>query len=1633
MSGDQSTDPAHRRFVVGVGASAGGLEAITALVSKLPADFGAPIVVVQHLSPTHRSMLVDLLGRATTLTVSEAFDGAELSPGVVYVAPASHHLAIERGRFRRIDTAPRVAPMPSVNTFFESLAEDCGADAIAVVLSGTGSDGAAGVHAIKGRGGLVFAQDPASAKYDGMPRAAIVTGCVDRVASAEAIARELAQIVLTEDTALSDDDDRGWSSPVRDLLDILRQRTGSDFSGYKESTVLRRIERRLRATTCPDVRSYVDLVRGDPDELDNLFGDLLINVTAFFRDGPAFRRLRDAIAELPGAQDPARPLRVWVPGCATGEEAYSLAMLFADVHRSAFEAGRIKVFATDLDNEALAVARRGIYRASTVSTIDPAFAERFLVAQGDDFQITKPLRDLVVFSRHDVTRDPPFLRIDLVSCRNLLIYLNADLQSRVISSFRYALNDEGLLFLGRSESVANSDPCFEPANRSARIFRARPGTRAALDPGKLVVTPVQPRIAAPTRRSADFVELAAQRYTPPGLLLNGRLEIEHISGDCAAFLRLGEGKPSLAAVDLIDPVYRAELQSLLVKAGRGAEVARGRRHLLELPEGHRTLQIAVHRLDGDHDGWFLVAFETAEAPSVPVTARETSSAREAELEHELHFTREQLQTMIEELETSNEELQSLNEELQSTNEELETANEELQTSNEELQSTNEELETANDELNLRTQELAHANLELTSIHRSMDSAVVVIDNERKVVHANELARRLFFGIQVTPDIVEIATALGEDDLFEALEGIRSGRRVSERRVRLGGRRFELRVLPWTSADGRMLGVVLELHDRTAVFEAEEALRRSREELYAFVENSVGIITIKDARGTYQHVNPAFADLFDLDRDAVVGLTDDQLLPGSVAALFRQRELDVVGRREPIESEDVLNLPDGEVVLLTMRFPLLDEHGRVLSVFTHGVDITARYRAEATSMAQQLLLRGVLDSTGANIAVLDRTGRIVEVNQAWVEFGRANGMVLSASDWVGMNYLEICRADAATSPDARHAADLIDDVLAGRRGTGLLEYPCHSPWEERWFWMHVTPFRGDRGGVVVSHTNMTERHKAEDELRLVAAVFENTNEGVVILDGLGRVLTANRVAGSLLDPRSEGIEGRSWRRLGVETDQPMGFARQVRATGRWQGEATFSRNGKRRALLLHVAAVRDGFGRVRRYVATFADITRMKEAERNLQLLAFHDPLTGLQNRAHFNETIGQMLSLARRHQRPLAVLYLDLDRFKLINDGLGHDVGDELLIVAARRLLRSVRSSDLVVRLGGDEFVVVLEDLRHREDAAHAAAKIVAALDEPYLVKGQRVHCGVSVGIALFPDDGTESTELLKNADAAMFRAKERGGSGYRYFSEEMHRHAKRRLWLETNLRDALRKREFTVQYEPQYSTLTGELRSCEALLRWRHPLAGTILPDEFIPVAEEMGEIVPIGEWVLRVACQTASELRRAFPAFSKMSVNVSARQLRDPGFANVVAGVLGDYDLPAECLELELTESSLVEYRNAAETLGVLRALGVSIAVDDFGTGHASLSYLQRLPVDTLKVDRSFVAEIEHDENQAAIVRSILALARIMGLDVVAEGVETEGQLDLLRRWHCPNIQGWITGTPATRGALPARLDPPQVLVLP
>jgi two-component system CheB/CheR fusion protein len=915
----------HERFpIVGIGASAGGLEAFSQLLHAMPERPGLAIVLVPHLSPQHESVLPVLLSTRTKMHVVQATDGVRVEPNMVYVLPPNVQMGMLDGALHLLPRPTDRTQYTPIDFFFRSLADTCQEWGIAVILSGTASDGTIGLREVKGAGGIVLAQTPETAKYDGMPRAAIATNLVDLVLSPEEIAAELVRIAqhplaplpaphATGKGAVGDEQD-----PLARILLVLRSASGVDFMRYKRPTLERRIQRRMVLHKFTRIDQYLTYLMESAAEAQALYQDILIHVTRFFRDPDSFEALKQVVFPeiVPERRD--HPIRVWVPGCSTGEEAYSAAIALLEYLGDDARSVPVQVFATDVSDPAVEHARAGIYPESIAGDVSPERLRRFFSRMDGGYRISKLVRDMCVFARQDLTRDPPFSKLDLILCRNVLIYMGVDLQKKLMNIFHYALKPNGFLALGNAETIGLHSDLFTATDKKHRIYRkkmvaiAAPGIPFAIEQAALA--PTQERravvIRPDTERSVvgEANRLMQDRYSPPGVIVDHDLNILQFRGQTGDFLTPPPGEPSLSLLKMAREGLLHALRSAIQDARRKWTTVAREGVRVRTNGGWREIAVHVVPLGTSAErAHFLIVFvDEARRPSekkkgsrivAPLVrardARKEDDARMVRLQQELASSREYLQSIIQELEAANEELQSANEEILSSNEELQSTNEELDTAKEELQSTNEELNTVNEELHSRNEELTRVNSDLINLLGSVQIAIVIVATDQRIRRFTPMAERVLNLIptDVGRPITHIKPNIDCPDLEELIANVIDTVTPIEREVRdAQGSWMSLRIRPYKNTENKIDGAVLALFDIHTTKQHEQELRRLRLSARAMVDVVRDPFAVLDEKFRVQTANRAFWDAFGVGPDGAAGKPLATLTGGAWDARALQERL-----------------------------------------------------------------------------------------------------------------------------------------------------------------------------------------------------------------------------------------------------------------------------------------------------------------------------------------------------------------------------------------------------------------------------------------------------------------------------------------------------------------------------------------------------------------------------------------------------------------------------------------------------------------------------------------------------------------------------------------------------------------------
>ncbi len=1525
--------------IVGIGASAGGLEAFTQLLAHLPAETGMAFVLVQHLDPRHESRLCDLLARATRMPVLEASQGLRVAPDHVYIIPPNTSMAIARGALEITPRGEAPGPHLPVDHFLSALASAQQAQAIGILLSGTGSDGTLGLLEIKSVGGITFAQEPDSARHGGMPQSAIGSGAVDFVLPPEGIALRLAEIgaephlvpsPVVEPPAESEDH-------FRLVLGAVRAITGVDFSQYRDTTIRRRILRRMALHGESALVSYAGRLEQDPLEVQALYRDLLINVTSFFRDPALFEALKTSVfPEILDAKPPDAPLRLWVPGCSTGQEAYSLAIALWEFFDDKLVRRPFQIFATDLgDPGSLERACAGLYPESIEAELTPERLHRFFKKEDRLYRVDKSIRDSCLFARQNLSADPPFSHVDLISCRNVLIYMNPALQRRVLPIFHYALNVPGFLVLGSSETVGEQNELFEARDRVNRIYvkqvtASRPLVQFAIE-GYQAPVAAGPPARAPGSTPADFQKeadrLLLSRFAPPGVLVNEQLDILQFRGRTGPYLEPPPGEPTRNLLKMARPGLFVERRSAVNEAlARGEAV---RREGLCLRDEQEEREVAIEVLpvrpreaqaqcclvlfeEGDGSkpaagserpsGWRARLDRWWAARAHPAADVAASAGREglpggeaAQLRQELSSTREYLQSLIEQQDAANEELRSANEEVLSANEELQSTNEELATAKEELQSTNEELSTVNDELQHRNRELNQTTNDLQNLLTSTTIPVVMVGVDLRIRRLTLAARNIMnlLPADLGRPVGDLKANVDVPDLERLITEVIDEVQVREREVRdREGRWYLLRIHPYRTSDNKIDGALLVLVDIDELKQGEAALRESEARFRIVADTAPIMIWMSgpDRRCTYLNK----ADLEFRGR----GL-EQELGEGWFEALHPDDRVRCLGTyvsafdaRRPFEVEYRLRRHDGEYRwILDIGRPRMTPGG-FEGYIGSCIDITETKRAEAALRASEERLSLAIHGTGMGTWDSDlQTGQAI-----WSE-----------------THFRILGYEPAPGGEA-----------------------TVEMWRER---VHPDDREGVRRAIEEAKQNRT-RYASEH-----------------------RILRADD-----------------------------GETRWLSAFGRF---------------------VYDDDGEAQRFVGIFHDITERREAKA-LGHQATHDSLTGLVNRAELERRLERVLAGADAKD-PHALLYLDLDQFKLVNDTCGHMAGDALLRQLPGVLEGPLRKRDTLARLGGDEFGVLLEHCPE-EHALRIAQQLVQAVQEfPFVWEDKRFTIGASIGLVAIPAGGDTLAEVMSAADRACYAAKDKGRNRVHVYAasdEELRQRQGEMQWI-PRLHRALAEDRFCLYAQPVVALKDHghEVEYSEVLLRLADEQAGLLPPGVFIPAAERYQQMRALDRWVVRAAL---SHLAASGDAM-RYGINVSAQSLCDAAFLDFVLGQLDGAGVPPGQICFEITETAAItDLKHALRFMGALKERGCRFALDDFGSGFASFGYLKTLPVDYLKIDGHFVKDIPADPFDDAVVQAIRRIAEALGLRTIAESVESEAILTRVKAIGIDFAQGYTLAEP-------------------
>ena len=1692
---DAPQQPANNLVMVGIGASAGGLNALKALIGSLSLNGRISYVVAQHVSPRHTSLMVELLAPRTNLTVVELNEAAAPAADTIYVIPPNHDADIKDGQLIPLDSEGEAGPRPSIDRLFMAIAREFGEHSAGIVLSGTGRDGTHGLRAIKEANGVALVQDPASAEYNGMPNSAIQAGLADLILTPERIGEALQQTVCKIGKLRDNLPKNSNEVPdsVNQIYNTVKAQTNLDLRHYKGSTVLRRINRRALLAGCESLEAYAKHLDRTPQEANLLAADLSVCVTEFFRDAEAFRSLRNVIHDILSAAQPREVIRIWVPGCATGEEAYSIAMIADDVRRKERIATDVLIFVSDINPESVAYARRGVYPEAAVAHTPKDYVEAYFERSKGEVVVSQNLRQNMVFATQNVTTDPPFSKLDLISCRNLLIYLETATQKQVLGAFHYALKPEGYLFLGKSESVDVHRELFIDHDKRARVYRRTDHPvvlpAAALSGRKVTMAKTGPGAepsgihrSAPQRGIAERTrDMVAAVYAPPAVIVDTNDRILHFMGELSPFITLPRGPADWHVHELVIPPLSTEIRPLIHRCRREKHTVRGGNYTLEVNGQMRRVTPVAHADTNSEDTLILLAFEIR--PIMEPRADEDGNSVSVErvireMESELASTREHLQTVVEEVETSNEELQTLNEELQSSNEELQSTNEELQTSNEELQSTNEELLTVNEELATKTAELELSRTDLFNIKESLDYPLIVVNDQLAITHYNPMAElvilqadRIQIGDVLTHVPWRFATPGLGDDTRKVLQ---TGEAYEQTLRGNDGQWLRLRILPYRSTSGELRGAVLTFHDVTKDEQARVAYAE-REAMHRIMleSSSVGMV-VTDIEGVLTECNPVLSEL--------LGLSTPKMLNQNLSSLIHKEDQKIWidgyralrnGRRDSLHSELRLQHANGSWLWCSLHTaPIRGTDGVLERAVSQIQDISNRRRKQEKLVREHTQLRllnevsrHVLDASSlaalrervlADLGVLYDDARV-----SYLTVSGSNELTVLSSvqpdQWPSTSgnhtklrgdsiYLRKLRSGQEIQTGQIRECTELRALLGQLEASGtqaLLDVPLlndnqligvlrlETADQREWSHFDVETLQAIADLLTVAARDleaMDARRKAleivETQRERIAVTLRSIGDGVITTDTDGRIDYMNPAASEITGWNEDEANGRSlfhvYRAVQAEGLQPVHnpverCLQDGQPVEQHEMDLLLLTKDTRRVPISHSAApLKDAEGKLIGAVLIFRDVSQTRMFTEELSRRATHDPLTNLTNRTEFERRLEVMSRKAQRGQGVHSVLFVDLDRFKAVNDTAGHSAGDALLREIGQVMRDCLRQTDTLSRIGGDEFAVLLQDCATAR-ALEIAEQLRDAVRSYRLDwQGRSFSVGASIGIVEVGPEPASITDILANADSACYAAKRRGRNAVCVYDRKLDDGTPtERSELLARIGRAVEEDLFSLSVLTARPAAAKDASYHELLLRMPSDNEQLLEAHRFLPVAERYGMLGGIDRWVIRTAISHLDDAADRYRGV--FAINLSGAGLADVRLHDYVHRKIEEGKLDPKRLCFEISESSAVAYRDdVLSFIERIGALGCQFTLDDFGGGIGSFGLLRELPMSYVKIGNSFRSALRSQSIDQTLITAICDICHEADRQVIASRVEEQEDADQLLKLGVDFVQGHINHPP-------------------
>lgn len=1009
--------------VIGIGASAGGLQALEKFFRSMPTDLGAAFVIVQHLDPDHESILSELIGKYTKMEVIQIVDKTEIEPDHVYIIPPAKVLELRNNVLHlKAQQEPRSIRLP-IDDFFRSLAKDKKDHAIAVILSGTGTDGTLGIREIKSANGVVFAQSPEDAKFDGMPNSAISSGMVDFILDADKILIELKNYLkyLTDLNSNQDLSDIYSFNTFNKIFSLLYEKTGHDFSNYKANTIVRRIERRMNILKTLKIEEYLEKLKKNNDEVKVLFEDLLIGVTSFFRDQEVFSFLsKEIIPQLFEQAQEDKHIRLWITACSTGEEAYSIAILLKEhIQKYNLNEYSVQIFATDLDKRAVEKARQGTYPDNITTDLSPHLLKKYFTAHEKTITVNKSIRDMIVFAEQSLIKDPPFSKVDFISCRNLLIYMNSQLQEEVITSFHYSLKEDGFLLLGASETLGKKSESFEVIDKKNKFYQKKP--QKSLHAHSNLFTNRSPIIEQVQSKSRSYTPKAEsslgdiiqhqilEHFTPAAVLINKELEILYLKGDTSKYLSPVQGVANMNIVEMAKPDLKVKLRLAISKVKGDKLQAYEETIQLKKDKSYSIINLHVLNLEKEKKdpNLFLVVFEDVKEVEIKSDDKKASRHEDIDyiktLENELRQNKEYLQAVIEEAETANEEIKATNEELQSSNEELQSTNEELETSKEELQSINEELTTLNTEYQNKIEELSETNNDISNILANTEIAIIFLDLNLRIKKFTPKTTEIIGLIEgdINRPIENFVTKLNYPDFIEDMKHVINTLNTVEKDIDSKDKHYLSKIKPYRTLDNVVTGLVLTFIDITKIKSVQNDLNKTLQKLKFHTENTPLAVIEFNSSFEITYWSEKAKDLFGWSKEEVLGKTSDDFswLHNDDLELSEKLNKELQERKKDNVHVSTKNYKkDGSIIFCEWySSALFNESNELISVHAFVLDKTESEENLARLKESELKYHNLFDNSPDSIILHDLKMDIIDANaKAIDEFGYSKPEILELS-------------------------------------------------------------------------------------------------------------------------------------------------------------------------------------------------------------------------------------------------------------------------------------------------------------------------------------------------------------------------------------------------------------------------------------------------------------------------------------------------------------------------------------------------------------------------------------------------------------------------------------------------------------